>query len=355
MDCNGSPGPELGFGRGFTDHMAVARYHPRSGWSAVEVVPFADVSLSPAAMVFHYGQAIFEGLKAFTQPDGGIVLFRPCDHADRFDRSARRLAMPELASGALVEACQALVRADHRWVPSGPGQSLYLRPMMFATEAGLGVRPALEYLFAVIASPVGAYFGRGDNPITVWASRDYTRAAPGGTGSAKCAGNYAVSLAAKQEAAAHGCDDTLWLDAVEHRWIEELGGMNVVFVRSDPDTATLVAPPISDTVLDGITRRSLLQLASQLRYHVVERPVSIEEACDGTSFDEAFACGTAAVVAPIGTIRSAAGERRIGTSQLRPVTVGLRDALVAVQQGGAEDRFGWRTAVTEPRSAAARP
>jgi branched-chain amino acid aminotransferase len=353
MDGNTSPGPELGFGRDFTDHMAIARHHARSGWSDPEIVPFGELSLSPAAMVFHYGQAIFEGLKAFTQPDGVVALFRPWDHADRFDRSARRLAMPELGSEAFVRACRRLVRVDRRRVPSDPGQSLYLRPLMFATEAGLGVRPAWEYLFAVIGSPVGTYFAGGVKPITLWANREYSRAAPGGTGSAKCAGNYAASLAAKQEAAAHGCDDTLWLDALEHRWIEELGGMNIVFVQSHPGAPTLVAPPISDTILDGITRRSLLRLASHLRYQVVERPVSIDEACRPGTFDEAFACGTAAGVAPIGVIRSTAGAWTIGNGQPGPVTARLRDALLAMQGGRAEDPYGWRTTVTEPTSAAA--
>jgi branched-chain amino acid aminotransferase len=337
---------ELGFGRRFTEHMAVAPY--RAGaWTEVDVVPFAPLSLSPAAMVFHYGQAVFEGLKAFAQRDGGVALFRPHEHARRFDASARRLAMPALDPHAFVAACEALLRADAGSVPTSSGESLYLRPMMIATEAALGVRPAGEYLFVVMASPVGSYFTSGNQTITVWATPDYTRAAAGGVGSAKCAGNYAASLAARLQGAAHGCEETLWLDAVEHRWIEELGGMNVVFVHAGPGGPIVVAPPAGGTVLDGVTRRSVLELARHLGYEVVERPVSIDEACEPGAFDEALACGTAAGAVAIGAIRSPSGGHVVGRGQPGPVTVRLRDALLALQEGRAPDPFGWRLAARD--------
>ena len=339
-----------GFGRVFTDHMALARFSPVDGWAETEVVPFGELSLSPVAMVFHYGQAVFEGLRAFHQHGGAVALFRPDDHAARFGQSARRLAMPEPTAGAFVAACAELVRTDMAWVPSETGHSLYLRPMLFATEAALGVRPASEYLFVVIASPAGAYFASGARPLTVWATREYARAVPGGTGSAKCSGNYAASLAAKQLAAANGCDEILWLDAIEHRWIEELSGQNVVFVADSGDGPTLVAPPVGRTVLDGVTRRSLLELARTLGYEVLERPVSIEEACDPGAFLEAFACGTASGVVPIGVIRLDAGLHPIGEGKPGPVTLRLGNALLAVQEGRADDAFRWRMTVSDERA-----
>jgi branched-chain amino acid aminotransferase len=338
-----------GFGRTFTPHMAVARYDARVGWSELEVVPFAELPMSPAAMVFHYGQAIFEGLKAFRQPDGSVALFRPDDNAARFDASARRLAMPELPTGLFTSACVELVRADAQAVPAQPGQSLYLRPTMIATEAALGVRSAHEYLFMVIASPVGSYFPSASvRPIVVWATDDYVRAAPGGTGAAKCAGNYAAGLAAKDEALVNGCDEALWLDAAEHRWIEELGGMNIVFVPSEGTGTTLVTPPIHDTILDGVTRKSLLAMAERLGYDTVERPVSLDELCQPGTFTEAFACGTAAVIAPVGGVGSPKGHWNIGDGNPGPVTTRLREALVAIQEGRADDPSGWMMKVTEP-------
>lgn len=338
---------DLGFGQSFTDHMAVARYNAATGWTDVEVVPFAELAISPAAMVFHYGQAIFEGLKAFRQPDGAVALFRPADNAARFNRSAARLAMPELAVETFTAACAELVLADRRSVPSAPGHSLYLRPIMIATEASLGVRPAAEYLFAVMASPVGTYFASGVRAITVWTTNEFVRAAPGGTGAAKCAGNYAASLAGKEQARAHGCDEALWLDAEHRRWIEELSGMNVVLVAEVEGRPALVTPPIGATILDGITRRSLLELAPHLGYHTVERPVAIDELCRTGAFLEAFACGTAAAVAPIGAVRSAGGDTVIGDGSPGAVTTQLRDALVAIQEGRSEDGFGWRVQVAE--------
>ena len=346
---------EPGFGRTFTPHMAVARF-AGGRWSDAEVVPFEPLQLSPAAMVLHYGQAIFEGLKAYRQPDGSVALFRPDLNGARFDRSAERLAMPPLPEGVFVDACRQLVGVDESCVPGAPGQSLYLRPMMIATETGLGVRAADEYLFLVIASPAGSYFPSGMRPIRVWVADEHTRAAPCGTGAAKAAGNYAGSLAAKADAVARGCDEVLFLDAVERRWLEELSGMNVVLVRAvdaaDAGRTELVSPPAEGTILDGVTRRSLLELAAHLGWEVTERPVAIDEVLDG-SFREAFACGTAAVVAPIAGVESAQGGRTFGDGAIGPVTQRLRDALVDLQEGRAADPFGWRVPVESAVAAVA--
>ena len=343
-------GTDPGFGRTFTPHMVVARYADES-WSRSEVRAFEPLSLSPAAMVLHYGQAIFEGIKAFRQSDGSVALFRADLNAVRFDRSARRLAMPPLTDGMFVSACLDLVRADEAWVPTVEGQSLYLQPKMIATESGLGVRAASEYLFLIIASPAGSYFAAGMRPITVWVAEDLTRAAPHGTGAAKAAGNYAASLAAKADAVSRGCDEVLFLDAVERRWVEELSGMNVVFVSTRNGRTMLTSPPAEGTILDGVTRRSILELAAYLGYEVVERPVAIAEVLDG-AFDEAFACGTAAVVAPIGRVQSESRDRPLGDGEIGPVTARLRTALVDIQEGRTDDPFGWRVPVTANRTAA---
>ena len=337
------------FGQTFTPHMVVARFEGER-WSRPEVGPFESLRLSPAAMALHYGQAIFEGLKAFRQPDHSVALFRPDRNAERFDRSARRLAMPPIAESVFVESCLELVDADEAFVPAVEGQSLYLRPMMLATESALGVRAAREYLYAVIASPAGSYFPEGMRPITVSVAEEAVRAAPGGTGAVKTAGNYAASLAAKAEAVQQGFDDVLFLDAIDRRWVEELSGMNIVFVGRHGGRTTLVTPPARGTILDGVTRRSLLELGARLGQEVAERPVGIDEVLAG-AFDEAFACGTAAVVAPIGAVRSARGDCAFGDGEVGAVTRQLRTALLDLQEGRADDPFGWRVPVpTGPAS-----
>jgi branched-chain amino acid aminotransferase len=331
--------------------MAVGRWSCGSGWHDWHLAPFADLSISPAAMVFHYGQAIFEGLKAYRQPSGGVALFRPMRHAQRFNRSARRLAMPELAPEVFVDACREVVRIDGDAVPHDAGHSLYLRPMLIATEPCLGVRPGAEYLFLVIASPVGCYFEAGVRPITVAVADDSVRAGPGGTGAAKCAGNYAASLLAKRDATARGCDEVVWLDARERRWVEELSGMNVFVVRDDGGTPTLVTPPLSDTILDGVTRSSVLRLARNLGCTAIERPLSIDEWRQGAelgTITEAFACGTAAVVAPIGRVRTTSGDFTLNDAGPGPLTLRLREELLALQEGRSADLFGWRTDVDGP-------
>ncbi|MBC2874613.1 MULTISPECIES: branched-chain amino acid aminotransferase [Streptomyces] len=329
-----------GFGRHFTDHMVTVKWADGVGWHDAQLVPYAPLSIDPANMTLHYGQAIFEGLKAYHRPDGGVATFRPDENAKRFQASARRLAMPELPVETFIEACDALVRQDRAWVPTSGEASLYLRPFMFATEAGMGVRPAKEYLFVVIASPAGAYFAGGVKPVSVWISEEYVRAAPGGTGAAKCAGNYAASLVAQAQAAEKGCDQVVWLDAVERRWIEEMGGMNLYFVYGN----RIVTPELTGSLLPGITRASLLRIAADLGYEVAEGRISVEDwrnaNADG-SLTEVFACGTAAVITPVGSVKSARGDWTIGDGGPGEVTMRLRQALLDIQTGAADDTYGW--------------
>ncbi|MFC5721211.1 branched-chain amino acid aminotransferase [Streptomyces gamaensis] len=334
-----------GFGRHFTDHMVTIKWTEGRGWHDAQLVPYAPLSVDPANMTLHYAQTIFEGLKAYRQPDGGVATFRPEENAKRFQASARRLAMPELPVETFVAACDALVRQDKAWVPSSGEASLYLRPFMIATEVGLGVRPANEYLFVVIASPAGAYFPGGVKPVSVWLSEEYVRACPGGTGAAKAGGNYAASLVAQAQAAEHGCDQVVWLDAIERRWIEEMGGMNLYFVYGDEDGgARIVTPELSGSLLPGITRASLLRIAEDLGYEVAEGRVSVDDwkngNADGT-LTEVFACGTAAVITPVGSVKSTRADWTVADGKPGEVTMRLRKALLDIQTGAAQDTHGW--------------
>jgi branched-chain amino acid aminotransferase len=334
-----------GFGRFFTDHMVTIAWETGRGWHDAQLVPYASLSLDPAVMVLHYGQAIFEGLKAYRQPDGSIATFRPEENARRFQRSARRLAMPELPEELFIASIQALVSQDAAWVPSGAERSLYLRPLMFSTEVGLGVRPSSSYLYMLIASPAGAYFPGGVKPVTVWLSEDYTRAAPGGTGEAKCAGNYAASLVAQAQAAERGCDQVVWLDAVEHRYVEEMGGMNLYFVYESGPIARLVTPALTGSLLPGVTRDSLLTLAGDLGYVSAAGRISTDDWREGNAsgeLTEVFACGTAAVITPVGAVRSSQHEWTVADGGTGPVTARLRQALLDIQTGVAADVHGWR-------------
>jgi len=333
---------EPGFGKTFTDHMVSVRWTPEGGWHDAAVRPYAPLVMDPATAVFHYAQAIFEGFKAYRHTDGSIWTFRPETNGRRFARSAARLALPELPPEDFIAACDALIRADAAWVPEGGEKSLYLRPFMFASEVFLGVRPAKEVLFLVIASPAGSYFAGGVRPVSIWLSEHYTRAAPGGTGAAKAAGNYAASLLAQQEAIAHGCDQVVFLDAIERRWVEELGGMNLFFVLDDD---SIVTPEITGTILEGITRESILTLAMERGHKVEERRISVEEWREGTEsgrIREVFACGTAAVVTPIGRLLWEGGELVIGDGTTTgPVTGAIRSDLLDIQHGRVPDVHGW--------------
>jgi branched-chain amino acid aminotransferase len=330
-----------GFGRVFTDHMATVRYADGKGWYDARVEARQPIPLDPAAAVLHYAQEIFEGLKAYKTADGGVALFRPDANAARFAQSAQRMAMPALPAETFLRSLREIITIDREWIPQSDEGSLYLRPFAYASEVFLGVRPAMEYLYLVIASPVGAYFSGGVKPVSVWVSPDYTRAAPGGTGAAKCGGNYAASLSAQAEAIEHGCDQVVFLDAVERRYVDELGGMNVFFVLDD---GSLVTPPLTGTILPGITRDSVIKLAGRAGRRVEERPVAIDEWRDGAAtgrIREAFACGTAAVITPIGRVLSPEGEFTVADGGPGEVTMGLRKELVDIQRGRADDPFGW--------------
>ena len=330
-----------GFGKVFTDHMVSIEWSEGRGWHDAMIGPRGPLSLDPAAAVLHYAQEIFEGLKAYKLADGSLALFRPEENARRFNASARRLAMPELPEEAFVEAVRQLVLADRDWFPTVEGGSLYMRPFMFADEPFLGVRPAKHYKFLVICSPAGNYFKSGVPAVSIWVSGDYTRAAPGGTGAAKCGGNYAASLVPQAEAIARGHDQVVFLDAAEHKWVEELGGMNVFFVFDD---GTMITPPLSGTILPGITRDSLLRLARDEGLEVREERYSLDQwRADAASgrLVESFACGTAAVVTPIGRVAGDDGEFTIGSGGPGQLTGSLRSKLVAIQRGTAEDKHGW--------------
>jgi len=333
-----------GFGRHFTDNMVLIRWSEGTGWHDAELVPYGPIEMDPATNFIHYGQSIFEGLKAYRRVDGSIATFRPLENARRFQRSAARLAMPELPAELFVASIEALVQTDAAWVPDDIEKSLYLRPFMFSTEVGLGVRPANEYLFVIIASPAGAYFPRGVKPVSVWLSKEYVRAVPGGTGEAKCAGNYAASLVAQAQAADQGCDQVVWLDAVERRWVEEMGGMNLYFVHGSGPTARIVTPALTGSLLPGVTRDSLLQVARDLGYGAGEERISVEQWRDlnaSGEITEVFACGTAAVITPVGVVKSSEDEWVVADGQTGPITAQLRKHLLQLQHGDLPDTHEW--------------
>lgn len=337
-----------GFGKHFTDHMVRIDWDEETGWHSAKVQAYGPIQMDPSCSVLHYGQAIFEGLKAYRQPDGSIVTFRPERNAKRFQDSARRLAMPELPVETFIEAIRQLVEIDSEWVPvAGGEEALYLRPLMFSTEQTLGVHPSKSYTFLLMASPAGAYFSGGIKPVTVWLSHEYVRACPGGTGAAKFAGNYAASLAAQAQAEEKDCDQVVWLDAIERKYIEEMGGMNLAFIYEDDTAAAgvrLVTPALSGSLLPGITRDSLLQAAADLGMNVEEKRISTEDwerDAKSGAMAEAFACGTAAVITPVGFVKSRDGEFSINEGKTGEWTMKLRERLTGVQHGDVEDTHGW--------------
>ena len=331
------------FGAVFTDHMAVIPYRD-GAWQPGEVRAYGSLSLDPASSVLHYGQAIFEGFKAYAQPDGKIKTFRPDANAARFNRSAQRLAMPAIPAELFIGAADALINIDRAWVPKAIGESLYMRPLMFATDPYLGVRPSSTYLFLLFGSPAGDYFPNGVKPVTVWLCEDFVRAAPGGTGEAKCAGNYAASLLAQAQAREMGCDQVIWLDATRHEVIEEMGGMNLFFVYREGGKTRLVTPELTGTLLPGITRASLLALAKDLGFESDERRITVQQLRDDLSagrITEVFACGTAEVITPVGQIKARGFSMEINHNENGPVAMALRDALLAIQHGTGPDQHGW--------------
>lgn len=336
---------ELGFGRHYADHMFVMDYRRDGGWHSPRIIPFQPFSFDPSALVLHYGQSIFEGLKAYRWEDGSIHIFRLQDHVDRFARSAERLMMPEFDRELVAEAWASLVDVDRTWVPGESGTALYIRPTMIATENMLGVRPSDEYRMFVITSPVGAYYARGMAPTRILVEERYARVPDGGTGAAKTGGNYASSLKASAEARALGYDQVLWLDAKEHRYVEEVGTMNVFFVIDD----TLVTPPLGGTILDGITRRSVLRLAREWGVPVREERITIDEVIEAHqsgALQEAFGSGTAAVIAPIGVLGWKGSDYPIEESE-GSLRSRLFTAITDIQYGRVEDPYGWTTPVPE--------
>jgi branched-chain amino acid aminotransferase len=330
-----------GFGSHFTDHMFTVEWTPGEGWHAARITPYGPLTLDPATAVLHYAQEIFEGMKAYRHDDGSVWTFRPEANAERMVRSSHRLALPVLDPDDFISAVDALVEVDQRWVPSQEGEekSLYIRPFMIATDRFLGVRPAKHVTFMVILSPAGAYFSRGPLPVTLWLSSEYTRAGRGGMGAAKTGGNYASSLVAQQEAIAQGCDQVVFLDGQELKYVEELGGMNMYFVYADGRIVT----PALGTILEGITRSSIIDIAGKMGHHVEERRISIDEWRDGVTsgeISEVFACGTAAVVTPVGELKWDGGQTPEVT-EAGEVTMKIRQALIDIQYGRADDTFGW--------------
>jgi len=334
---------EGGFGKYYTDHMVVCEWSEKGGWEEPHLMPYGPISLDPATAVFHYGQEIFEGMKAYRQPNGEISLFRPQANAQRFAKSAARLALPEMPEALFLETIETLVKQDAGWVPHQVGESLYIRPFMFATEVGLGVRPSNKATYMLIATPAGAYFDPS-KAVSVWISTEYVRAAIGGTGEAKCGGNYAASLVAQRAAAKEGCDQVVWIDARERKWVEEMGGMNLYFVKGIGAGATVITPQLTGTLLPGITRDSILSVAKDLGYKVQEAMVSIDDWRDGAAsgeITEIFACGTAAVVSPVGLAKSVMGTWKTGDAQPGVITMQIRNHLLGIQHGTVLDTHNW--------------
>jgi len=333
-----------GFGHVFTDHMVSLRWSAERGWHDGKLEPYGPIVLDPATAVLHYSQEIFEGLKAYRQESGPIVTFRPYANAARFRRSAVRMAMPELPDDAFVQAIELLVSHDKDWVPAHD-QSLYLRPFMIATTVALGVgKPADSYLFLLIASPSGGIFTGGLRAVSVWLAEGFTRAARGGTGEAKPGGNYAAAFLGQQQAIDNGCDQVVWLDAAEHRWVEEMGGMNLFFVYGSGSDARIMTPALTGSLLPGITRDSLLTLAPGIGFPASEGAISVEQwraGCESGEITEVFACGTAAVITPVGQVKGATGSWTIGDGTPGPVTLRLREELTGIQFGRLPDPYGW--------------
>jgi branched-chain amino acid aminotransferase len=330
----------LSFGIHLSDHMFLMNYTVSAGWHNARIVPYGDFSLDPASACLHYGQAIFEGLKAYRGQDGKIRLFRAGKNMDRLNRSAWRMCMPQVDKNELLQAIKTLIGIEQRWVPEARGTSLYVRPFMIATEAFLGVRPAREYLLAVILSPVGSYYAEGFNPVKIFVTDNYVRAVPGGVGEAKTAGNYAASLMASEKAKELGFTQVLWLDAAERRYVEEVGTMNIFFLLED----TLVTPELSGSILPGITRDSVLCLAREWGLKVEERPITINEVLEkakSKALKECFGTGTAAVISPVGALYYKGENYSINGGRIGDLAQGLFDGITGLQYGEREDAYGW--------------
>ncbi|PZE21637.1 branched-chain amino acid aminotransferase [Paenibacillus xerothermodurans] len=336
----------LGFGIHFTDHMFIMDYEAGKGWYSPRIVPYQPISMDPAAKVFHYGQTVFEGLKAYRTNDEKILLFRPQSNFKRLNRSNVRLSIPAVDADLALEALQQLVAIDRDWIPAEEGTSLYIRPFIIATQAALGVAPSTKYQFIIIMSPVGAYYAEGVHPVKIFVESDYVRAVKGGTGDAKTAGNYAAGLKAQEEAAEKGYSQVLWLDGVHKKYIEEVGSMNVFFKIN----GTVVTPALNGSILEGITRHSMLQLLAHWNIPVEERTLSIQEIYDAQrdgTLEEAFGTGTAAVISPIGELNWKGEKLVIGDGGTGQLSQKLYDTLTGIQTGAVADPFGWTIEVRQ--------
>jgi branched-chain amino acid aminotransferase len=337
------PGDEsgLGFGKIFTDHFFNIKYKEGQGWYDPIIEPYRPLQLDPTAMCLHYGQEIFEGLKAYRGQDGAIYLFRPTENIKRMNASAERMCMPLMDEALFLEAIKKLVILERDWIPRGEGTSMYIRPTMIATEPALGVHSAGEYLFFIVVGPVGAYYPQGFSPTKMYVSEEYVRATKGGTGHIKAAINYAASLYASRIATKMGYTQVLWLDAIEKKYIEEVGTSNIFFVIGNE----LITPPLAGTILPGVTRNSVIKLAGYFGTKVVERPISIQEvisASENGSLTEAFASGTAAIVSPVGQLHFRGKEYLINGGKTGPLAEKLYNEILQIQYGFKEDPFGWR-------------
>lgn len=333
-------GSKLGFGTYFTDHMFSMDFNPEKGWHNARIEPYGPLSLSPATMVLHYGQAIFEGLKAYKRKDGNIQLFRPRDNFKRMNQSAERLCIPQLDEEFVMKALLKLVDLDRSWVPSEPGTSLYIRPTIIATDPYIGLRAALTYRFFIILSPVGAYYPEGFNPVKIWVTRDYVRAVRGGVGCAKTAGNYAASLYATELAHNDGYTQVMWLDGVELKYVEEVGSMNIFFMIGDE----IITPQLNGSILPGVTRDSVITMAKSWGMKVTERRITIDEVFDAHAqgnLKEVFGSGTAAVISPVGNIKFHESVIDIGNGTVGPIASRLFSELMDIQYGNIEDKEGW--------------
>ena len=336
---------KLGFGKYFTDHMLIMEYdESKGGWEEPEIIPYEDFKISPACCSLHYGQGIFEGLKAYKTLDGKITMFRPRDNFIRMNRSAERLCMAKVDIDVVLKAVSELVELEAEWIPTAPGTSLYIRPFMFGSEAFLGVHPSKKFLFAIILSPVGSYYEHGLQPTKLIVEDVYTRASQGGTGEAKCMGNYACSLMGGEKAASLGYDQCLWLDAAEHKYVEEVGSMNMFFVINN----VVVTPALVGSILPGITRNSCIQVLKKYGYKVEERRISMDEvmeAANNGTLNEAFGSGTAAVISPVGVLGYKGKDIVINNGQMGPITEFLYKKITGIQNREEPDEFGWVTKV----------
>ncbi len=332
---------KLGFGKYFTDHMFMMNYTEGKGWHDARIVPYQNLSLDPATTVFHYAQEMFEGLKAYRTPDGSVQLFRPDRNIARMNRTNERLCIPEIDPDDALDAIRAIVRVEEEWVPSLPGTSLYIRPFIIATDVQVGVHPSKTYLFMIILTPVGSYYAEGINPVKIYIEREYVRAVRGGTGAAKVGGNYASSLIGQKKAEEIGYSQVLWLDGVEHKYIDEVGAMNVFFVID----GKVITPSLeSGSILPGVTRASCIELLKTMGYTVEERKLSVDEVAEAYKngkLDEAFGTGTAAVISPIGLLNNGGDIMTINGGKIGAIAQKLYDTLTDIQWGKSADPFGW--------------